>query len=139
MSAFHGEGGADALKAALTSLSTRLGSTDGQSPRRAAGARPPTRATPRERPVVVDVGANRGQSLGAWAAIYPAAVMVLVEGNPKTAAVLARVVDAHVAALTAAAAAAAAAAAGPGPCRAASARMAAAGATRRRSLAGGCP
>jgi len=115
MSIFHGEPGANALKAALTSLSVRLAGTDGQSPppcRPAAAATHPCHR--RERPVVVDVGANRGQSLGAWAAIYPGAGMVLVEGNPKTAAVLAGVIDAHVAKLTAAAAAVAAAAAAAG-------------------------
>jgi len=114
MSVFHGEPGADALKAALTSLSERLAGTDGQSPppcRPAAAATHPCHR--RERSVVVDVGANRGQSLGTWAAIYPGAGMVLVEGNPKTAAVLAGVIDAHMAKLTAAAAATAAAAGAP--------------------------
>lgn len=42
--------------------------------------------------MVVDVGANRGQSIESWALLFPGGNVILVEGNPSTAAVLEGVV-----------------------------------------------
>lgn len=78
---FHAENGAWGLKAALLALRGALvdAGTDAAA---AAGSAPVT-------PLVVDVGANRGQNVPVWRAIYgEAAHVVLVEGNPVAAKAL---------------------------------------------------
>lgn len=78
---FHAENGAWGLKAALLALRGALvdAGTDAAA---VAGSAPVT-------PLVVDVGANRGQNVPVWRAIYgEAAHVVLVEGNPVAAKAL---------------------------------------------------
>lgn len=78
---FHAENGAWGLKAALLALRGTLvdAGTDAAT---AAGNTPAA-------PLVVDVGANRGQNVPIWHAIYgEAAHVVLVEGNPVAAKAL---------------------------------------------------
>lgn len=97
---FHDEGGAKAFKGSLWALRQLLRDTDGQaeggpgaSPSMGTegGGRDPPRRR-REPGMVVDVGANRGQSIETWASLFPGGNIILVEGNPSTATVLEGVV-----------------------------------------------
>ncbi|GAB0495603.1 hypothetical protein MMPV_006905 [Pyropia vietnamensis] len=75
---FHAESGAWGLKSAMLALRGSLVDTGTET----AGNAPTA-------PLVVDVGANRGQNVPVWRAIYgEAAHMVLVEGNPVAARAL---------------------------------------------------
>lgn len=75
---FHAESGAWGLKSALLALRGSLVDTGTETAGNAPSA-----------PLVVDVGANRGQNVPVWRAIYgEAAHMVLVEGNPVAARAL---------------------------------------------------
>lgn len=95
---FHDEGGSRAFKASLWALRQLLRDTDGQEKAGVGflssvgtnGVRSPTRR--REPGMVVDVGANRGQSIETWASLFPGGNIILVEGNPSTAKVLEEVV-----------------------------------------------
>lgn len=78
---FHAENGAWGLKSALLALRGALVDA-GTEAAAAAGSGPAA-------PLVVDVGANRGQNVPVWRAIYgEAAHIVLVEGNPAAARAL---------------------------------------------------
>lgn len=77
---FHAENGAWGLKSALLAL---RGALVDAGPEAAAADNGPAA------PLVVDVGANRGQNVPVWRAIYgEAAHLVLVEGNPAAARTL---------------------------------------------------
>lgn len=100
---FWGEGGSTGLKRKLGTFRAQLAATDGQSVVGEAATTTSTTATPvatrgataaaapatvfshRARPVVVDVGANEGQSFTAWRRAYAAPRIYAVEGNPDTA------------------------------------------------------
>ncbi|GAB0498232.1 hypothetical protein MMPV_009573 [Pyropia vietnamensis] len=106
---FWGEGGSSDLKKKLSTFRAQLAATDGQSvigeaaTAAATATTTTSTATPsathaaavttttaagvshRARPVVVDVGANEGQSFAAWRRAYAAPRIYAVEGNPDTA------------------------------------------------------
>lgn len=78
---FHAENGAWGLKSALLALRGAL--VDAGTEAAAVAGNGPAA------PLVVDVGANRGQNVPVWRAIYgEAAHLVLVEGNPAAARAL---------------------------------------------------
>ncbi|OSX68646.1 hypothetical protein BU14_2441s0001 [Porphyra umbilicalis] len=84
--AFRGEGGSRALTDALYDLRGRLAATNGGGGGGSGDRNGTVRA---ERPpLIVDVGANIGQGIPRWRAIYPRARLVLVEASPLTVAAL---------------------------------------------------
>lgn len=82
-----GAGGATTTTANSTTTTATIAAAATATPAAAAApaATTATAVAHREHPVVVDVGANEGQSLNAWRRAYAAPRIYAVEGNPDTA------------------------------------------------------